>query len=128
MPLGDADAQQRSLERGARSREVRGLLEAFAERLEQGEFRHSCPGGTVCLDLDDDMEALRAVVAASFARYTDAIERHLAFGSRRRAASFARLLLTAIEGAYVRGRADRSSEPFREAGAWLAEVAEREAA
>lgn len=107
---------------------VRALFDAFAERLEEGEFRHSCPAGTVCLDLDDDTEGLRTVVAASFAQYADAIERHLAFRNRRRAASFARLLLIAIEGAYVRGRADRSSAPFREAGAWLAEVADREAA
>ena len=45
---------------------VRALFEAFAKRIELGEFRHSCPVGTVCLDLDSDLEDLRITVAASF--------------------------------------------------------------
>lgn len=104
---------------------VRALFNAFAERIEQGEFRHSCPVGTVCLDLDSELEDLRFVVAAAFDQYAKAIEAHFPFHDRRRAKSFAGLLLTAIEGAYIRGRADRSSKPFREAGAWLAELVER---
>lgn len=106
---------------------VRALFDAFAERLEAGDFRHSCPAGTVCLDLDADLEGLRAAVASSLARYVRAIAVHFPFRNAERSASFAGLLLTAIEGAYVRGRADRSSRPFREAGTWLAALAEREA-
>ena len=104
---------------------VKALFNAFAERIELGEFRHSCPVGTVCLDLDVELEGLRFVVAASFDQYLKAIEAHFPFQERRRTKSFAGLLLTAIEGAYIRGRAERSSKPFREAGAWLAELAER---
>ncbi len=103
---------------------VKALFNAFSERFEQGEFLHSCPVGTVCLDLDADLDVLRVVVANAFDQYVHAIEVHFPFDDRRRARSFAGLLLTAIEGAYVRGRADRSSKPFREAGAWLAELAE----
>ena len=104
---------------------VAALFNAYAERIELGEFRHSCPVGTVCLDLDPSLEDLRFVAAAAFDEYLKAIEAHFPFKDRRRARSFAGLLLTAIEGAYVRGRADASSKPFREAGAWLAELAER---
>jgi len=104
---------------------VKALFNAFAQRIELGEFRHSCPAGTVCLDLDSELESLRSAVAAAFGRYLEAIETHFPFDDRRRARSFAGLLLTAIEGAYVRGRADRSTKPFLEAGAWLAELAER---
>jgi TetR/AcrR family transcriptional repressor of lmrAB and yxaGH operons len=104
---------------------VKALFNAFAERIELGEFRHSCPAGTVCLDLDSGLEGLRLVVAAAFDQYVKAIEAHFPFEDRRRAKSFAGLLLTAIEGAYIRGRADASSRPFREAGAWLAELVER---
>jgi len=104
---------------------VKALFNAFAERIELGEFRHSCPVGTVCLDLDLELEGLRSIIAASFDRYLKAIEAHFPFRDRRRAESFAGLLLTAIEGAYIRGRADRSSKPFREAGAWLAELVEQ---
>jgi TetR/AcrR family transcriptional repressor of lmrAB and yxaGH operons len=106
---------------------VEALFDAFAQRIEQGAFRHSCPVGTVCLDLDAELEGLRVVVAAAFGEFERAIAVHFPFRNGRRAASFARLVLTAIEGAYVRGRADRSSKPFREAGEWLAEIAEREA-
>jgi len=104
---------------------VKALFNAFAERIELGEFRHSCPVGTVCLDLDSELEGLRFVVATAFDQYVDAIEAHFPFQDRRRAKSFAGLLLTAIEGAYIRGRADGSSMPFREAGAWLADLAEQ---
>lgn len=104
---------------------VKALFNAFADRIEQGDFRHSCPAGTVCLDLDSELDALRSVVAGSLDQYLTAIERHFSFSDRERAKSFAGLVLTAIEGAYIRGRADRSSRAFREAGAWLAELAER---
>jgi TetR/AcrR family transcriptional repressor of lmrAB and yxaGH operons len=106
---------------------VLALFEAFAQRLEQGDFRSSCAAGTVCLDLDGGLERLRPVVAQALAQYRDAIAAGLALRSDRRARSLAGLLLTAIEGAYIRGRADRSGAPFREAGAWLAELARREA-
>ena len=92
-----------------------------------GDFRQSCPAGTVCLDLDADLEGLRAVVASSLAQYVRAIAAHFPLRNAERSASFAGLLLTAIEGAYVRGRADRSGRPFREAGTWLAALADREA-
>jgi TetR/AcrR family transcriptional repressor of lmrAB and yxaGH operons len=106
---------------------VKALFDAFAERVEQGQFDQSCPSGTVCLDLDAEIEGLRVVVASSFAQYRNAIARHFAFRNSKRTESFAGLLLTAIEGAYIRARADRSSNAFREAGAWLAELAERNA-
>jgi AcrR family transcriptional regulator len=106
---------------------VRALFDAFAARFEQGEFRLSCPAGTVCLDLDDATAALRPVVASSLEEYMDAIERNLPFRNRRRSRAFAGLLLSAIEGAYIRGRAEQSSRAFREAGACLAELARLEA-
>ena len=106
---------------------VKALFNAFAKRVEQGDFRHSCPAGTVCLDLDSELDGLRSAVAASLDQYLTAIERHFSFEDRGQTKSFAGLLLTALEGAYIRCRADRSSRPFREAGVWLAELAERTA-
>jgi TetR/AcrR family transcriptional repressor of lmrAB and yxaGH operons len=105
---------------------VKALFDAFAKRVEDGGFRSSCPAGTVCLDLDTEVEALRAVVAASLASYVDAIAPHFRFHDPGRARSFARLLVTAIEGAYICARAHRSGAPFREAGTWLADLARRE--
>ncbi len=112
---------------GARTPEakVMALFKAFARRVEQGDFLHSCPAATVCLDLDAGLEPLRVVVASALDDYLNVIEKHFPLADRRRARSFAGLLLTAVEGAYIRSRAERSGKPFREAGAWLAELAGR---
>jgi len=107
---------------------VEALFDAFAKRVEDGGFRSSCPAGTVCLDLDSEVEALRAAVAASLTSYVGAIAPHFRFRDPGRVQSFARLVVTAIEGAYICARANRSSAAFREAGTWLAELARRESA
>ena len=112
--------------RGKPGDKVKALFNAFARRLEEGDFRHSCAAGTVCLDLERDLEGLRVAIAGSFTAWTDRVARELALPDRRRARSLAGLVVTAIEGAYIRGRAERSSRAFREAGVWLAELADRE--
>lgn len=106
---------------------VKALFEAFAQRLEKGAFGSSCAAGAVCLDLDEDAGALRDTIATAFADWVALIDRHLAFPDAPRARSFAGVVLTAIEGAYIRGRAERSGQPFRDAGQWLSEAAAREA-
>lgn len=107
------------------SRKVKALFDAYAARLEANRFELSCPSGTVCLDIDTEMEALRMRVASNFDRYIAAIARHVHVGSERESEAFAAFVLTAIQGAYIRGRADRSGGPFREAGTWLATLAGR---
>jgi TetR/AcrR family transcriptional repressor of lmrAB and yxaGH operons len=106
---------------------VKALFDAFARRVEEGDFRQSCAVGTVSLDLDEDLEDLRAVLAAAFAEWVALIARHFDFADARQTKSFAGMVLTAIEGAYIRCRAERTSRPFKEAGAWLAELAEHHA-
>ena len=51
-------------------------------------------------------------------------EASLHLADRRRARSFAGLLLTTIEGAYIRGRAERSTRAFDEAASLLGDMAE----
>ena len=103
---------------------VRALFDAFARRVEEGDFRKSCAVGTVCLDLDVELEGLRGVAAEAFGEWVSRIAAHFP-GDPAAARSFASLLLTAIEGAYIRARADRSSGAFKEAGEWLGELAAR---
>ena len=105
------------------AQKVRALFDAFARRVEAGQYRRSCAFGAVCLDLDADLDDLRIVVADAFDDWQVLIARHFDLGDASRTRSFAGLVLTAIEGAYIRARAERSSRPFREAGAWLAELA-----
>lgn len=102
---------------------VQALFEAFAKRVEAGNFAHSCAAGAVSLDLTPEVAALRPHLAALLEDWTATIASHVDLGDARRTRSFAGLLLTAIEGAYVRCRAERSSRPFIEAGEWLSMLA-----
>lgn len=117
-------------ERLARGRtpaeKMRHLFQGFEERLAEGDYRLSCAAGCVSLDLGDDLDAVREAVQAAFAAYVEVIAKHIAFRDRRRTRSFAGFVLTAIEGGYVRGRAEHSGEGFREAGQWLGRLAEAE--
>ena len=101
---------------------LKALFAAFARRVAESDYRRSCAVGTVALDLEDDLAGLRIVLAAAFADWVELIARHFDLGDAGRAKSFAGLVLTAIEGAYVRCRVERSSRPFRDAGEWLAEL------
>lgn len=102
---------------------VRALFDAFAQRVERTGFRRSCAVGAVSLDLGDGADGLHDTLSDALSGWAETIARRIDFGDPARTRSFARLVLTAIEGAYVRARAERSSRPFREAGDWLAPLA-----
>ncbi len=106
-------------------RKIRALFEAFARRAEEARFQRSCAVGTVSLDLDEEVAGLREVLARALEGWIVQVAGHLG-GEPRRARSFAGLVITAVEGAYVRARAEASGRAFREAGDWLAALAERE--
>lgn len=99
---------------------VSALFEAFAQRVEAQAFRRSCAVGTVSLDLCDDLAPLRPVLVEALDTWARTIARHVDLGDARRSRSFADVVVTAIEGAYVRARAEHSPQAFREAGRWLA--------
>ena len=99
---------------------VKALFKAFERRIEEGDYRLSCAAGCVSLDLDEETEPVRSAVQSAFEDYSAVIARHFDLGSAKATRSFAGFVLTAIEGSYVRGRAERSSKPFAEAGEWLA--------
>jgi len=101
---------------------VRALFRLIARRLEQGNFEQSCAAGAVTLDIQADVAKLRPVVASVMASWQAIVAHHLPMGRRARARSFAGLVISAIEGGYIRGRAERSSAPLHEAGEWLAQL------
>jgi TetR/AcrR family transcriptional repressor of lmrAB and yxaGH operons len=113
--------------RGPRAK-VRALFALLERRLEEAGFDASCAVGAVTLDLDASLADVRPAAQAAFDDWRALLSRHFDFPDRRRRDAFAGLVLTAIQGGYVRGRAERSAEPFREAARWLGEIAEREAA
>ena len=106
---------------------IRALFKAFEQRLQAFDFRLSCAAGCVSLDLDEGLAPVREAVTCAFGDYIGVIERHFDLGDRGRTRAFAGFVLTAIEGAYVRGRAEHSGAAFREAGQWLALLVERDA-
>jgi AcrR family transcriptional regulator len=106
---------------------VRALFTAVAGRLESSGFRQSCAAGAVALDLHAELESVRAAVRSFFDAWVALVAPRLAVGSPARQASFAGLLLTAIEGGYVRGRAEHSTRALLEAGEWLGALADRAA-
>ncbi|MEP7328704.1 MAG: hypothetical protein ABI777_05790, partial [Betaproteobacteria bacterium] len=101
---------------------VKALFAAFARRLEEGGFQSSCAGGTVIVDLMPSDDSLRKAVESMFGAFAALIAEHFTLANPNRAASFAGFVLTAIEGSYIRGRAERSGRAFIEAGQWLAEL------
>jgi TetR/AcrR family transcriptional regulator, lmrAB and yxaGH operons repressor len=54
------------------------------------------------------------------------IEWHAQMRAHARTKSFAGLVISAIEGGYIRGRAERSTKPMLEAGEWIALLARNE--
>ena len=101
------------------AKKIETLFEAYAGRVRDMQYRLGCPLGAVCLDLDRDMEALRTRVASNFDRYIETIARNVNVGSPRENKVFAAFVVTTIQGAWIRSRAERSGKPFREAGAML---------
>ena len=111
--------------RGPRAK-VHALFALLEQRLADADYGASCAVGAVTLDLDASHDDVRPAAAAAFADWRALFAAHFPIRDRARREAFAGLLLTAIQGGYVRGRAERSAEPFREAARWLGEIAERE--
>src|SRR5688500_15746774 len=64
---------------GTPGEKVTRLFQATAQRLEQSEYRQSCAGGAVSLDLDAELEAVRLSVSRYFEDTIALFARHLQF-------------------------------------------------
>lgn len=90
--------------RSAPADKIQALFEAFARRVEAADYRRSCAVGAVSLDLGEDIESLRGVLADALQAWMQEIAAQVDLGSAERTRAFAGLVMTAIEGAYVRCR------------------------
>jgi len=79
-------------------------------------------------DLGGESEALRALLAGGFADWVVQIARYVELGDAGRTDSLAAMVLTTVGGENSRARVERSSRPFPEAEAWLAELVEPDGA
>lgn len=103
---------------------IRALFGYVADRLASGNFGQSCAAGAVTLDIQADVADLQPVVAGVMKSWQTILADHLPQRTRARRESFAGLVISTIEGAYIRSRAERSKTPFIEAGEWLAALIE----
>tara|TARA_R110000824_G_scaffold118960_14_gene272088 strand:+ start:210485 stop:211108 length:624 start_codon:yes stop_codon:yes gene_type:complete len=106
---------------------LRLVVDGFAAELESSGFARGCPVTTVALETDSDTPRLGASCAKAYADWQSRICKHLlAAGiSCERAPRLATFALSAIEGALILARAQRSRAPLDDAIAELAFLFER---
>ncbi len=102
---------------------VREFFKMGEEASLKNDYRMSCPAGTVTLDLDPESEALREPCQDVFASLVDAVEEALHPIPKAKRRDLAGLIVSTMQGAYIRARAARDVSPFREAGENLAALA-----
>lgn len=102
---------------------VRLLFNTAAEAFERAGANQGCAIGAVTLDLTGADESLRHICAGTFDSWVGVIAAHLPWSDQRSRRSFANLIVVALEGAFILGRARRSGAPFRDAGRWLSNLA-----
>ena len=99
---------------------IRSLFAYVASRVESGDFNESCAAGAVALDLQTDVAELQPVVAEVLNAWKEVLAAHMPQKTAAKRLAFAGLVISTIEGAYIRSRAERSTAPFEEAGQLLA--------
>ena len=98
---------------------VRGVFEGAAETLASTDFQDACPITTVALEVASTNDDLRRATAEVFEQWTAALTQRL--GDRDRALA----VISALEGAFVLCRAQRTVEPMLAAGKMAAAHAAR---
>ena len=115
------------VEEGATPSEtVRLLFDSYAAWVERTEFAEGCPIAGVALDLAPGWEQAQQACAEAAEEWTRVLAAAFESAGTAEADSQARaaLVLSALEGALVLARAQRSAQPMRSAGAELARLLE----
>lgn len=89
---------------------VRAMFGQAAETLASTDFQDACPIATVALEVASTNDGLRRATAEVFEQWIGALTERL--GDRARALA----VLSALEGAFILCRAQRSVEPMLSAG------------
>jgi AcrR family transcriptional regulator len=106
---------------------VRALFSTAARGFDQSGRHKGCAIGAVTLDLGPGDAALRAVCAEAVDGWVETIARRLPWKSQKLRRSFAEMVVTTFEGAFITSRARQTGQPFTTAGEWLAAAAESHA-
>ena len=103
---------------------LRALFDTAADGFERGGANKGCAIGAVTLDLMPADAEIRAVCKQAFDHWVAMIAAHLPLPNTKSRRSLAVTVVVALEGAFILARAAQSGEPFRDAGEWLAAMAE----
>tara|TARA_R110000868_G_scaffold94003_3_gene259810 strand:+ start:554 stop:1168 length:615 start_codon:yes stop_codon:yes gene_type:complete len=97
------------------------IVDGFAGVLEQSDFARGCPVTTVALEADRDTPLLSETCAGTYADWRQRLTTHLLTAgiAPARAPRLATFALSAIEGALILARAERSRAPLDDAVAEL---------
>jgi TetR/AcrR family transcriptional regulator, lmrAB and yxaGH operons repressor len=107
---------------------LRRLFSAMAKGLEKEGFAYGCAVAGVALDLQADSAPLGAVCTAQLELWVEVLEPAFVPLPPARRRAWARLTVSASEGAMVQARARRSGQPLVEAGEMLADAVRQEIA
>ena len=109
---------------------IRNFFAGAAAHLEETDFADACPIATVALEVSITSETMREACAEVFESWIAAgAARHEGAGiASERARELTIAMLSALEGAFVLARAQRSAQPLLIAGEMIAQAAERELA
>jgi TetR/AcrR family transcriptional repressor of lmrAB and yxaGH operons len=103
---------------------VRALFRTAARGFDRSDRNRGCAIGAVTLDLSAADSALRTVCQEAFDSWVVTIAGHLPWRSHKARRSFAQMVVTTLEGAFIVSRAEQIGQPFLTAGDWLAAAAE----
>jgi AcrR family transcriptional regulator len=98
---------------------VRAVFSGAAETLKATEFQDACPIATIALEVASTNDSLRRATDDVFDRWASALTDRL--GDREQALA----VLSALEGAFILCRAQRTTEPLLAAGEMAAALVTR---
>lgn len=104
--------------------QLRALFRTAAKGFDNAGGAKGCAIGAVALDLGADDDEIRGVCQEIFDGWIDEVAPHLPWAGEAARRSFAEMIVVALEGAFVLGRARRQGEAFLTAGEWLAAAVE----
>lgn len=102
------------------------LLAFFCQRLQTSEFQKGCPLATITLEIAATSDPIQQVCRDIYRCWQDRIEQLLINSgwSPGRAPAMARFVLSAIEGALILCRAERSTLPLEQVAEELRQIVE----
>ena len=94
---------------------LRVVLDWLADRLEDSGYRYGCPLATTTLEIASESDVVQQACRDAYAAWREVIaDRLVADGLKRsRADDAATLVLSAMEGALILARAERTVRPIR---------------